>query len=494
MKAQKILTLSTTVFITVVLAVLYFWQIGRGFDEAEPEEIPSGTVGLLNRDESEVVEVVFYRGGEQMNERMYERTYARPFTDRFGMLQWSYSAATGFDLRVHMVRDKVRPTWILTASDTAHENAADLDLADFGLAPPALTAEAIFYDDTRNRIHLGSRTADLQFYFAMVEGDPAIYLINAVLGERLLYTVGDMIDLSLPAMDISEAEYIRIAVRGAEPIVLGLAGADFPPSPLAGIMEEVGGEHLIMYAPIYGIPLSHSRFLERIFDPMESLRLREVAALVPDDLADFGLDDPALEFILRTPDRETHLKFGDTFSRGVADFIYVMEASRPHVFIADAANPATVIATEPMQIVDRALALVSIADIERVTVRMTDRVTDHMTDRVAVSEYELIFNHIPDTSEIAPTLNGYPIDPDDARHAFRLIIGLIADADIEPFIPTSEPYRTITHHHIDGTTTELRFFDYNANFLAVSINGGEAVFVTSRLAVDRILNLGIFLP
>lgn len=469
MKAQRILTLVITVVLVAGLAGFYFWFAGDEPEEIEPEERSATSVTLFDREESEVVEVVFIRG--------LERTYARPFTDRFGRLQWEYSGGEGFTLLPRHVHDKARPAWILTAMDTAHENAALLDVADFGLANPAIVAEAVFYDGTRNRLHLGSRTADLQFYFLMREGDSAIYLINAVLGERLLYTVGDMLDLALPAMVIDDAEYIRIAVRGAEPIVLGYAGEDFPPSPFVDFLEDVGGEQLIMFAPLEGVPLSHSRFIERIFDPMSFVRLRGLAEFMPEDLADFGLADPALEFVFRTPQQEIHLKFGDTFIRGDEEYIYVMDASRPHVFFTNASDAAMVIETTPMQIAERSLALVSITDVERVTVLGEN----------GDEFFDLTMNHIPGTFEIEPTLNGTPIEPDDARQAFRMVIGLIAEADIESFAPPAAPELTITHHRTDGPNTELRLYNYNANFLAVSIDGGEAVFVTSRRAVERLV-------
>ncbi|MCL1845563.1 MAG: DUF4340 domain-containing protein [Defluviitaleaceae bacterium] len=456
MKAQKILTLSITVFLIAVLAGLYFWRVERSENAPSEEDRPPTSVSLFNREESEVVEVAFYAGGADG-----VRTYARPFTDDFGMLQWSYfgsyfgshfeanfeanSEAGNFALLSHMIRDKARPTWILSATGIAHENSDGLDLADFGLAPPAVTAEAVFYDGSRNILHLGSQTADLQFYFAMREGDPAIYLINAVLGVRLLYGVCDMLDLSLPVMDINNVEYVRIAARGAEPIVLIDS-------------DENGGGQLIFHTPLEGMPLSHSHFLERIFDPLELMRVRELAELLPENLQTFGLAEPSLEFIFRTRDGEVHLKFGDVFD----GFIYIMDASRPHVFIAEATAALGIIATEPMQIADRSLALVSIEDVAKVT----------------IEGEEISLEFIPTESDVT-------------RHAFRQIIGLIADAEIENFTPPAAPEFTITHHH--GTTTELRFYNYNANFLAVITSvddiSGDSFFATSRLATERIFEI-----
>jgi len=464
-KIQRIFTLSLTAIVIVIMAGLYFWQ-ARQVTEEIAEEIPSTSVALIQREESEVAEISFYSEGV--------RTFLTPFTDGWGMIQWSYSGAPDYNLLTHLTRDKGRPSWIITAVDTAHENSEELELALFGLEPPAITVESTFHDGSRHTLHLGSQTANLQHYFLMVDDDPAIYLINAILGERLLYTASDMLDMSLPAIRVDEAEYIRIAERDSAPIVLALRGDEFPPSPLEGLMQEVGGEQLIMHEPIPGMALSNSRLMESVIHPISQLRLTELAHLHPENLTPYGLDNPLLEFIFRTARMEFHLQFGDTFMRDGEEFIYVKVTDRPHVFIARNDHAASLVGINPLNIADRFLALVNITDVESISIDYENSL-------------RMVMNHIPDTFDIEPTINGITVDDADFRRAFRDIISLLADAEIEPFTPQGTPELTITHHRIDNPDTQLRFFNYNANFLAVSIDGGEAIFATNRRAVDRLI-------
>jgi hypothetical protein len=129
---------------------------------------------------------------------------------------------------------------------------------------------------------------------------------------------------------------------------------------------------------------------------------------------------------------------------------------------------------QALQIADRFLALVNISDVEKVTIHHEN-------------SYEIAMNHIFETFEISPTLNGAPADPTDIRNIFRIIISLLADAEIENFVPQSAPELTITHHRIENADTQIYFYNYNANFLAVSIDGGEAIFATNRRAVHRLI-------
>jgi hypothetical protein len=446
------------------MAGVYFFSINEIPDENIENE-NSSFVNLINRGENEVTEIVFYTNGE--------RASLTPYIDHWGLIQWEYSGAGDYTLLPHLIKDKARSAWFITAVDTAHENAAHVELTAFGLEPPALILEANFRDGTQHTLYLGSTTADFRHYFIMVDDDPAIYLINAILGERMLYGAAEMLDLSIPFMPVERAYFIQITQRDTAPIVLSLRNENDPVSPLDGLVDAVGGEQLIMREPLAGMFLSHSRLIEHVISPMSQVRFRELVALHPDDLAPFGLENPSLEFILRTPEHDFHFIFGDTFSRGGEEFIYVRCGNRPHVFITENEFPAALTDLPPLEIANRFLASVSLADVESVTI-----------SREASVQIEM--NRIPNTFEIEPTMNGIPIEADDARTAFRLIISLLADADVEPFTPQGEPELTITHHRVENPDTQLRFFDYNANFFAVSINGGDVIFVTNRRAIDRL--------
>ncbi|MCL2197732.1 MAG: DUF4340 domain-containing protein [Defluviitaleaceae bacterium] len=468
-KTQRIVNLSITLAVIALMLFAYFWAVHRP-GEVTPEAPPPSAVQLLQRKESEVVRVEFSYDGA--------REYMTPFLDEMGRIQWAHSEAEGFVLDIHAARDKVRPAWLLAALDVAHEDATEVELAEFGLAPPLLTVTSFFDDGSTHTLRLGSATIDYQFYFLMIDDDPAIYLISLVLGERLLTDVADMIDLTLPLIHIEEAVYIRVTEAGKPPVVLAMRTADMPAHPLDGLIPELGGEHLVMHEPFFGLQLSTSRLIEQIIHPMTQVRLREVAEVTPQSLAVFGLDEPVLEFEFITwhGGNDVHLKFGDSFTHGGMEFIYVKVVGRPHVFIAEREHPATVMGINPLDIADRFLALIHIADVEMLTIEAGAR------------SFTLTMNHIPDTFDIEPTINGQSVDADDFRTAYFHAISLLADADIEPFYPEGEPEVIITYHRFDSPDFQLRFYDFNANFFAVGGDSDAAMFVTNRRAVERLIS------
>jgi len=432
------------------------------------EEVPQTSVSLIQREEEDVARIIFNYNGEQ--------TYMTPHVDSAGRIEWSYSAAGDYVLVQHFVREKARPAWLLTAIDTAHENFEEVGLEAFGLQTPWLVVESIFHDGSNHTLRVGSRTTDYQHYFLMMDDNPEIYLINAILGERLRSDAGDMLDLTIPFVNIQDAEYVRLAERGTAPIVLGPRSEDMPAFQLDGFLQEMGGEHLVMHEPIFGMNLSTSRLMENIVQPMSQLRFRELAELRPENLADFGLENPILEYVIRSPITEVHFKFGNMFTRDGMELVYVMLGDRPHVFITESEHLQTVIGTSPLEIADRFLALVGIADVESVSIDTLE------------NSFNIVMNHTFETFDIAPVVNGISVEDSAVRNAFMQIISLSADADIEPFTPQGAPEIIITHHQIDNPDTQIRLYSYNANFMAASIDGGEAIFVTNRRAVERLID------
>ncbi|MCL2456805.1 MAG: DUF4340 domain-containing protein [Defluviitaleaceae bacterium] len=450
------------------LACVYFF-FER--EESPPQIVESSSVSLIRRAEEDVAEIIFFADGE--------RTFMRPFRDELGRLAWNFSAAENYRVNFFRAHEKARPAWLLSAVGVAHENSDAVELAEFGLAPPALLVETIFFDGTRREIKLGSRTSDLQNFFAMTDGDPAIYLISAILGERLLFETSDLLDMSLPGINVDDAEYIRIAARGNEPIVLELHGEKREENQY---LPDVGGEQLIMRAPFENLRLSNSRLMENLIHPLSLIRIVELADIHPNDFSQFGLENPALEIFFHAKEK-IHWAFGDSFSRDGKDMIYIKVSDRPHVFVTEETHVAAIKNLAPLDIISRFLALVPIADVEKISIETREKL------------FEMCINHVADSFEIAPTVNGISVDADEFRTFFRNLISLIADAEIEPNAHVAvgahiEPEISITFFRIENENTQLKFFDYNRNFFAVSVSagdGGASIFATNRRALERLI-------
>ena len=456
-KHKQAIYIASAIAIIAVMAFAYFFasQDEAQYVHAGPE-VQTGAIQLISRSETEVSSITFWA--------MDSLTYMRPFYDEVGALQWSYSDGDGFVLDYGRTRDKARSAWALTVPEVLHENAQSLNLADFELLPARLVVEISYNDGTSHSVRLGGLTTDLAHRFLMIDDDPAIYLISAFAAERLMADVGDLIDLRLPNFDFDMAFYIGIRQYGHEPIELLVQGpvpADQPP-----------GWSLVMTKPFTGFRVREVITAEEL----ANARLLYVAEVVPDCLEEFGLTEPVLEFEFHDMYEEVKLLFGNTFSDGETEFIYVKIEGRPHVFVAEYAHMQVLFDLNPLDFILRLIMLVSILEVYAVKISSVNE------------NFEMFINHDADDERVIhPTINGIEVDESAFRAVYQMIIGLSVDSPVETFTPTDEPELTIDYHFIQQDNRNIRFFSRDAQFFYVSIDGGDIQFVINRRAVERML-------
>jgi len=468
---KRTISMCATLVLIAVMAGLYLWQQNVERPEEDiPLNLPAITT-LIQRPEREVASVTFHSGGEPYT--------MVPHTSENGIVTWHWGPAPEFLINTAQSREKVRLAWQFTASDIAHEDTAGLDLALFGLNPPQITLEAEYTDGTSSIIRVGSPTADMRNYFVMIDDDPTMYLLGSIWVTRITTTIEDMIDLRLPRFDVEAAELIKIDQRDTPTIELAVAYG-------IGLVDEEQAlsalnlpefKFLRMIQPMPGRGLDSSRLELFVIEPLNELRLLDVVSLAPANLAPYGLENPSLEFMYQDPFGEAHLIFGDTFVHEDILHIYVKFADRPHVFRARYTPASVLFDLNLFTFIERFHALVAITDVESITV--TSSVNE-------ARNLEMVVNHCDEegSDDIFPVINGVNVRDSAFRVAYRLLIGLSADGETEPFTPQGTPEFTIVYHRIAHPDTELRFFAMDSNFYVVSINGEDAWGVTNRRDVE----------
>ena len=459
---KKTITFIAVVAVIGVMALALVWRRGQEpyVDEIAPPTVASQRI--IDRTEPELTRVTFM--GQDRHEIMV------PVYDEDGRRQWTWYGVD-YLLNAAATRDKIRGAFILFSSQTVHEYVADvpgLNLADFGFDPPYMTIIAEYEDGTSATIIMGGPTVDLAARFVMVEGDPGLHTITRLNADRLLLGLEDMIEFSLPQWHMEAITYIKVAQRDRDII-------EFEMQPHREF-EEVSVLTIVQPPAFEGREVFPSGFTYRIFDDFMAFTLDGVVSVHPPDLAVYGLDAPSLEFVYRSYLGDTHLLFGDVFFRETAGgeeaFIYVKFAGRPHVFEARYETASLLFDMNVLQFIERFIALVFISDLERLEVTTPDGV------------FDIVINPVEDSIEIEPTINGEPVDESDFRLTYRLLIGLNVDAEVEPFTPRGAPLYTVRYFLFDGDEIEIRFFDYDAGFLAVSVDGEDVWSITNRRNFD----------
>lgn len=476
-KQKRVISMGLTTFFVLILAGLYFWQQSQEEAEVEFVDPTPSTISLISRLEADMLSVEF----ERLTETHVERYTIHAIEDQNGLIEWVWHSFDGaflvpndYVLNPMLVRDKVRPAWLLAAPIQAFENANDVNTADLGFSPPVQTMTANYTDGTTLSIYLGEMSADMNHRFVMLSDRPGVYLLHAHLANQMMVELEHLIDRELPFFTV-EAEYIKIAQQNRPVIEMGVMAMENE-EVFAGLMPEVAGGVLTMLQPIENRQLHHPNLQARVLEPLELLTLGDVVAINPEDLTPFGLNEPTLEFIFRSAEGDAHLLFGNTTTHTINgesfNVIYVKFADRPHVFITNSWAVNALMDIRLFDIVDRFIGLIDIRDVYDITVVTNEEV------------YNKVLNHDHEENSIYPTLNNRPIEEAPFRTVYRNLISLSADAEINPAAPTEEPVITITFNRIQNPNNEWRFYNYDGNFFAVGVDNHYPWFVTNRRDVE----------
>jgi hypothetical protein len=476
-QTKKKISLVVSVLVVAALALAYIWRVNQG-PEDEPEETPAPTpqvFTLANRPQADVARIYVTQDGDVMR--------FLPGEVVFGQLTWYLADNPDLLLSRVRVQDKLRPAFSLNASERVHENAGELDLSGFGLDPPLLTLTAHGNDGTVMVLHLGSSTPDRRFHYLLMEGDPSLYAIPRFIAELMQLTTEHLLDRALPQILPERITYFRLAQRERDVMEF----VHLPEKEIDAAFTALGVTPLTAVLPvaIEGRDIDNYSILNFGLESFaEEFAIGDVAEMFPDDLAPFGLDDPFIDFHFVSDEGEFHLLFGSFFMRDVnganVSHVYVKFADRPHVFMAESAPLGHITDLNVMRFISRFVALVPIVDVERITVAHQE----------PARNLEIIINHDPaeGSNAISPTVNGYLIPETPFRGLYRALIGIGADAYLDPQKPEGTPIFTVTYHMLDGTARVVAFYAFDGNFHSFSVDGDYIWAVTNRRWVDLFFN------
>lgn len=379
-----------------------------------------------------------------------------------------YAEHPDVELHQHNTRAMLRDVYMLTATEIAADGGINPD--DFGIGQ--VVATAYFEDGSRETVRLGTVTPDHSSFYAMVDGNPALFLLGIPTGLRLMQNVTALVDRSMPIVNIDRLVHVYMSERDRQAVEFEFLGEDFL------IDFHYNSGMMTMTKPFEGRDISFMNFEHFVIDRLAGFAPRGTATLFPDDLSQYGLDDPVLEMIMEdTEGGRFHAKFGNARADG---FVYMMYGGQSHVFLAERHFVDALLGINPFFLIDRFVALVNIDRAERVVIESATR-----------GDFDIFVNHYRDDRNImqmAPTINGQEVDADGFRQLYQSMIGIALDFEAEWEGEPGEPDIVISYYLLarreDEPHAVVEFFVYDANFYAVRRRGEPLQFVTSRFDVD----------
>jgi hypothetical protein len=360
----------------------------------------------------------------------------------------------------------------------------DLTMYGFGTDTTAYNT-AIYEDGTVLNFQIGTPTPSGDAFYILFHDDPTLYTVITYQGEKMRFTLTDVVSKTISPMYLDSLSYLYIDARD-KPIIeiydLTFGQSNFtddfdnPIFPLAMSQPysgwDVGSMQLIEYV------FNRNAHDENRFWNLNIHSLHEYNA---QDLSQYGFDSPLVDLRLR-------IGFNDPLRFVIGDVVpfddtlyFMLLGDSNHVYTIRNIFFNRFLDINVFNFVTRYIHIDRITELDSVEL-IHDGETNVLT-----------FNHTTYNlrdNQIRPMLNGIPVYPSTASKFYETLLLLRVDTDIKSeFVPSDEHVIEIRFIYRENSETgndivTVKFFDYDTNFYAVQKDNGSIDFIIGKRNFD----------
>ncbi|MEK3916618.1 DUF4340 domain-containing protein [Paenibacillus sp. FSL H7-0331] len=373
----------------------------------------------------------------------------------------------------------------LTKFNLLDEHATNLK--QFGLEPANADVTFTLNNGRTHTIKIGKPTPDQTNYYVVINNEKGIYLMNSGNAKKILVSINELFDKKIPEINLKNLKSIEILKSGK--LFLDLKAKQNKESTSASLpgAHLLPTNHLVMKYPVLDRDVYLEDFAKKTFGlPGGTTNLTnntiKVLSLVdekPLDMGHFGLSVPALELKIQDDKNDYHLMLGDASG----DIIYAKFADKNYIFSINRESIHSLLTFEPIQFIDRFLALINIVDCDQISIEAS---SSKFNVTINHKELPLARGQATQGEEQSGIFNGKVVEVDQLRNFYEMIIGLSFDAVIEPVEKPGNPLTTIAYTTKKGEKT-VTFYAYNDNFYLVKVGDGAAQYLINKQAVDEVI-------
>jgi hypothetical protein len=217
-----------------------------------------------------------------------------------------------------------------------------------------------------------------------------------------------------------------------------------------------------------------------VLDALPNIAIEGFVEDNPKDLAQYGLDKPKGELIVKDKQNTLHILIGDDKDDTQ---VYFKTADSPSVYVMSK-DKLSFMDTKPYDIMEKFAYIVNINDVDRIIVEAkgkTHDITLTRTTKKAEEEGE------EDEEVTTYKVDGKVVEEDPFKKYYQSLIGMTVDAENDKQLEEVPEVKT-TFFLNKGNKREVHvnYVPYNNDFYAV-FRGDKAEFVLSKQQVDKML-------
>jgi len=459
----------------VILSGLYIYLNNRPADNSQ--ESAEEKVAISKCDKDDIVKMVLKSENGTLTFNKVEREVEEENKDgekeKVIKSEWEIDYPYPITLKQTAVDDIAYSFASLNAERVIEEETPE-DLEPYGLKEPQVVAEATLKDGSKKVLYLGNRTP-AGTYYLMAEGDPRVFEVWMNHGEHFSYTLADVRDKGLVEINTDELTYFKMQKKDSKPIEIKVNNSQSDD-------EAQFGLGLWRMTQPYKEPMGvKGEEFQEVLNDISGLEIEDFIDDNPQDLSQYGLDEPSAELLVKDNENTLHLYFGDEFGDGK---IYFKTADSQAVYSMDK-DDLSFMETKPFDLVDKFTYIVNIDNVDKIIVEgrgQTHTLTLERTTKKAEKEGE--------EDEVITTyyVDGKEVEEDPFKDYYQALIGILADAENDKELEENPEVKTTFFLNI-GSEREVHvnYVPYDDDFYAV-FRSGKAEFLVHRDQVETMLD------
>ncbi|MFD0678423.1 MULTISPECIES: DUF4340 domain-containing protein [unclassified Paenibacillus] len=477
---KKIIFLNAVVVVLIILLVIQFAIQNSNKIEGThaAETTVSSPTFSISGSESEVKKIKIVNTAGR-----FELVHTKGISGSES-IDWALETKPDFPVDPNLLNN-MAVSATLTKFTLLDEHATNLK--QFGLDQANAEVIVTLNNGRDHTIKIGNPTPDLANYYVAINDEKAIYLMNSGNAKRLLVSSNELFDNQIPEINLKNLKSIEILKAGK--LFLDLKAKqniESAPASLPGA-HLLPINHLVMKYPVPDRDVYLEDFAKKTFglpDGTSNINNNKIKVLSlvdekPLDMGHYGLSVPALELKIQDDKNGYHLMLGDTSG----DIIYAKFADKNYIFSINRESIRSILTFEPIQFIDRFLALINIVDCDQISIEAS---SSKFNVKINHKELPLASGQSTQREEQSGTFNFKVVEVDQLRKFYEMIIGLSFDVVIEPVEKPGNPFITIKYTTKKGEKN-VTFYTYDDNFYLVKVGDGPAQYLINEQAVDEVI-------
>ena len=295
------------------------------------------------------------------------------------------------------------------------------NLAQYGLADPETTYTVLMKDGTSHVIKFGRQLPSGSFDYVMADDSGRVAAIASATANRVRQTKLDLLDKN-QVLNLDLAELSMFTFERARDDARIVTECE--------MIGEIGsGSEYIEFNLLEPIRRpGSSDGLTRLVDDALTIQIDRFVALDPDDLSEYGLDNPQYAFTIEAGSQTTKLLLG---AKAEGDNFYAYSDQFPAVFLLSASQ-FTAIDMRVTDMLDRFVHLIGIWTVEKIEADLFGEsftVEIDMTQDQRATDEDVVLKLDGEDAKILNEKNRSLFTPFYQRLISVYIAGLDTDAD-----------------------------------------------------------------